>query len=257
MTPVVVLSTDIPPKRLPGGALGRTLVSTSADTTGLVKRLIEIPPAAGYSGQAGRDAGGGAGGAGELWFVLGGSGRLEVDGQPDGGRRLSARQGVLLPEGARFRVVADGPEPLRLDISMLGAPATGQSATGGDGGGGGGAAEDGGARVADLADCEVQVTGDREFRVLFGPANGCAAATQFVGEIPPGRAPVHQHTYDEIVLILAGSGVLHAGDADLPLAPGTCIHLPPGTPHCLENTARDNLTVLGVFHPGGSPASKT
>jgi quercetin dioxygenase-like cupin family protein len=102
----------------------------------------------------------------------------------------------------------------------------------------------------------VEVTGDRRFRVLFGPGNGCSAATQFVGEIPPGRAPEHSHPYDEVVLVLEGDGVLHAGAGDRPLAPGSCVHLPPGEPHCLENTGRAPLRVLGVFHPGGSPASK-
>ena len=36
-------------------------------------------------------------------------------------------------------------------------------------------------------------------------------ATQFVGEIPPGRAPEHSHPYDEVVLILHGHGVAHIG----------------------------------------------
>ena len=103
----------------------------------------------------------------------------------------------------------------------------------------------------------MEVTGDRKFRVLFGPGNGCAAATQFLGEIPPGRAPLHSHTYDEVVLVLAGEGVLHAGPPEHPIAPGTCVHLPPGQQHCLENTGPDTLRVLGVFHPGGSPAAKT
>jgi quercetin dioxygenase-like cupin family protein len=110
--------------------------------------------------------------------------------------------------------------------------------------------------VSELRDCAVEVTGDRRFRVLFGPGNGCSAATQFVGEIPPGRAPPHSHTYDEVVLVLEGEGVLHAGGALRPLAPGSCVHLAPGTPHCLENTGPGTLRVLGVFHPGGSPASK-
>jgi quercetin dioxygenase-like cupin family protein len=102
----------------------------------------------------------------------------------------------------------------------------------------------------------VQVTGDRRFRVLFGPGSGCDAATQFVGEIPPGRAPEHSHPYDEAVLVLEGVGVLHAGPADQPLAPGSCVHLRPGQAHCLENTGTSTLRVLGVFHPGGSPAAK-
>jgi quercetin dioxygenase-like cupin family protein len=107
-----------------------------------------------------------------------------------------------------------------------------------------------------LRDCAVQVTGDRRFRVLFGPGSGCDAATQFVGEIPPGRAPEHSHPYDEVVLVLEGTGVLHAGPASQPLTPGSCVHLPPGQAHCLENTGAGTLRVLGVFHPGGSPAAK-
>src|SRR5258708_4791547 len=63
------------------------------------------------------------------------------------------------------------------------------------------------ARASDLAACEVETTGDRKFRVLFGPGRGCSVATQFVGEIPPGRAPDHSHPYDEVVLVLAGEGV--------------------------------------------------
>jgi mannose-6-phosphate isomerase-like protein (cupin superfamily) len=111
-------------------------------------------------------------------------------------------------------------------------------------------------RLSRLGDCEVEVTGDRKFRVLLGPGRGCEAATQFRGEIPPGKAPEHSHPYDEVVRILEGEGVAHARDADLPLAPGTCIRLPRGLPHCLENTGSATLVVLGVFHPGGSPAAK-
>jgi len=30
--------------------------------------------------------------------------------------------------------------------------------------------------------------------------------TQFIGFIPPGRAPDHFHRYDEVIYILAGEG---------------------------------------------------
>jgi quercetin dioxygenase-like cupin family protein len=110
--------------------------------------------------------------------------------------------------------------------------------------------------IRDFADCPVETTGDRQFRVLFGPGRGCSVATQFVGEIPPGRAPEHSHPYDEVVLILAGEGVAHIGGEVRRLGPGSREHLPPGLPHCLENTGRDTLRVLGVFHPADSPAAK-
>jgi len=81
-------------------------------------------------------------------------------------------------------------------------------------------------------------------------------ATQFVGEIPPGRAPDHSHPYDEVVLVLEGEGVVHVGGADHVISAGTCTHLPPGQPHCLENTGATTMRVLGVFHPADSPAAK-
>ena len=104
-----------------------------------------------------------------------------------------------------------------------------------------------------LEDCEPEITGDREFRVLLSEG---LTITQFAGMIPPGRAPAHHHTYDEVVHVLAGQGVVHLGDTDTPIGPGTSIYLPPLQPHCLENTGREPLRVLGVFHPAGSPAAK-
>src|SRR5262249_11166917 len=153
-----------------------------------------------------------------------------------------------LPPGWRYRRAARARGPLTLDsVTLPAGQAAGRA-------GPAGAAQP---RLSELDDCPVEITGDRRFRVLFGPGNGCEAATQFVGEIPPGRAPLHSHTYDEVVLVLAGEGVLHAGPADHPIAPGTCIHLPPAQQHCLENTGQGTLRVLGVFPPGGSPAAKT
>jgi mannose-6-phosphate isomerase-like protein (cupin superfamily) len=216
------------------GAVLRTVLDTGA---GLVRRLAVVPPGARFDGVAGP--------GGELWFVISGLGMLASGGAD---RPVRADTGVWLPPGAGYGLRADdadGAGELRVDSVVL--------PGGADGAGGAGVA----AVLAELAGREVEVTGDRRFRVLFGPGRGCEAATQFVGEIPPGRAPEHSHPYDEVVLILAGEGVLHAGGWDRPLAPGSCVHLPPGRPHCLENTGPATLRVLGVFHPGGSPAAKT
>jgi mannose-6-phosphate isomerase-like protein (cupin superfamily) len=183
-----------------------------------------------------------AGPGGELWFVIAGSGRVELPGMA----AIPVRHdtGLWLPPGVDYLVHAEAPDGLRMDSVTLPAGPAGQ------------AAPQDPAGVSELSECPVEVTGDRTFRVLFGPGNGCEAATQFVGEIPPGRAPEHTHTYDELVVVLAGEGVLHTGDGDHPLAPGTSLHLTPGQPHCLENTGQATLRVLGVFHPGGSPAAK-
>jgi mannose-6-phosphate isomerase-like protein (cupin superfamily) len=219
------------------GATVRTVLDTGR---GLVRRQVEVAAGAHHAGASGP--------GGELCFVIEGAGQLSSGTAP--GRPVQPDTGVWLPPGTSYSLAAAGPGPLRLDSVLLPASAPGAEPDG--------AAPDStaGPLLADLAEQQPEITGDRQFRVLFAPGQGCAAATQFVGEIPPGRAPFHRHTYDEVVLILAGEGVLHVGDEDRPLAPGSCLHLAPGTPHCLENTGQATLRVLGVFHPGGSPAAK-
>src|SRR5215813_719851 len=215
----------------------RTLLDTAPGRDGLVRRRVEVPP--GSAVEAAARPGG------ELWYVIDGAGLLTSGDGP--GAPIRRDTALWLPAGARYRLAAGAAGPLTLDsVTLPAGPAAG----------GGAPPRVARPRLSELGDCAVEVTGDRRFRVLFGPGNGCAAATQFVGEIPPGRAPEHSHPYDEVVLVLEGEGVLHAGAGDRPLAPGSCVHLPPGEPHCLENTGRATLRVLGVFHPGGSPASK-
>lgn len=109
--------------------------------------------------------------------------------------------------------------------------------------------------AVDLAGVEAgQATAGREFLLGAGPELGCASATQFVGLIPPGRAPDHFHRYDEVIYVLAGEGLLEIGGERAALRPGTCVHLPRTLVHCLANTGDDELRVLGVFRPAGSPA---
>jgi mannose-6-phosphate isomerase-like protein (cupin superfamily) len=201
---------------------------------GLVRRLVTVPPGARLDGTAGS--------GGEMWFVIAGGGLLDVGELR--GTPLDRDTGLWMPPRARYRLQVGPRDDVLLDAVALPAPASPPAP-----------AET--PRMSRLGDCAVEVTGDRRFRVLLGPGRGCGAATQFRGEIPPGRAPEHSHPYDEVVRVLEGEGLAHTRGADLPLAPGSCIQLPRGLPHCLENTGSTTLVVLGVFHPGGSPAAKT
>ena len=97
-------------------------------------------------------------------------------------------------------------------------------------------------------------TAGREFTLLAHPENGCTSVTQFVGYIPPGRAPDHFHLYDEVVYVLAGEGAFHVDGESAPLRAGSCVHLPARLVHCLANTGDTELRLLGVFRPAGSPA---
>ena len=95
----------------------------------------------------------------------------------------------------------------------------------------------------------LQRTGDRWYTELIQ-----GEVTQFVGVIPPGRAPDHYHLYEEVLCILDGEGVMWAGTSSAPITTGSCIYLPRGQMHCVENTGSSDLKLLGVFYPAGSPA---
>ena len=105
-----------------------------------------------------------------------------------------------------------------------------------------------------LADRQPQSTADRWYRVLVDDEIGSTQVTQFVGSIPPGRAPDHFHNYEEVLFILKGEGRMWAGQTNTPIAPGSCIFLPKGQVHCVENTGEGELRLLGVFYPAGSPS---
>jgi mannose-6-phosphate isomerase-like protein (cupin superfamily) len=179
-------------------------------------------------------------GAEETLFVLSGRGRIHVGGES---HALEPEVGVYLPAEAEFALENEGPDMLRLVAVRI--PVT-------EAGGKGAPAR---AAVRALADQETeQATAQREFRVVADPGSGLRSATHFVGYIPTARAPEHYHTYDEVIYVLDGEGVMHAGDFEQPLSPGSCIALRARTVHCLENTGAEPMRVVAVFRPAGSPA---
>jgi mannose-6-phosphate isomerase-like protein (cupin superfamily) len=176
----------------------------------------------------------------EVLFVLSGTGALEFGG---GSHPLEAECGVHLAPGESGIVSCAGEEPLRLVSVRIPDPATDSPA---------------GDRnvVRELAEQEAQdASAEREFRIVADPDSGLRSATHFVGYIPPGRAPIHFHTYDEVIYVLDGEGVLHAGGASTPIGVGSCVQLPARSLHCLENSGASVMRVEAVFRPAGSPAA--
>lgn len=108
--------------------------------------------------------------------------------------------------------------------------------------------------IVRLSDRRALPTADRWYRVLVDNEIGSAQVTQFVGSIPPGRAPDHFHEYEEVLFILRGEGRMWAGETNTPIGPGSCIYLPRRQIHCVENTGSGELRLLGAFYPAGSPA---
>lgn len=110
------------------------------------------------------------------------------------------------------------------------------------------------APIVRLSDRRALPTADRWYRVLVDDEVGSEQVTQFVGSIPPGRAPDHFHEYEEVLFILRGEGRMWAGERNTPIGRGSCIYLPKRQLHCVENTGEGELRLLGVFYPAGSPA---
>lgn len=165
--------------------------------------------------------------ADELVFVLTGEGSAAIDGDE---RPLRPGISLFIPAGTSWTARGDAHA-----ISVLvhePDPSDGPS-------------------VVDCDEVEKgEATAGRQF-VLGAP---CASATQFIGLIPPGRAPDHFHYYDEVIYVLEGEGYLDISGEQAPIRAGTCIHLPKTLVHSLANTGDSEMRVLGVFRPAGSPA---
>jgi mannose-6-phosphate isomerase-like protein (cupin superfamily) len=187
----------------------------------------------------------------EVLYVLEGAGIVSFDGHVE---RVAADTGVYLRPGARMRIDNWGRAPLVLASARCPDPTSDGVLAG---------AEPEPPQLprqpkpfVRLHERPRQTTADRWYSVLVDEALGSTQVTQFVGGIPPGRAPDHQHEYEEVLVILAGRGRLWAGDTSAELAVGSCVYLPRRQRHCLENTGAGELRLLGVFYPAGSPAAR-
>ena len=168
----------------------------------------------------------------EVLYVLEGAGVVTIGGAR---QELEPGTGVFVARGAAWRV--ESAEGLKLLSVLVQHPLPASSSH------------------ALIASGERgSATAGREFTLLSHPENGCESVTQFRGYIPPGRAPDHFHRYDEVVYVLDGEGAFHAEGESATLRAGSCVHLPAGLIHCLENHGPGEMQVLGVFRPAGSPA---
>jgi mannose-6-phosphate isomerase-like protein (cupin superfamily) len=232
----VVSEQDVEPRRAPGDTAA---CRDTLPTPHLRQSIVRFAP--------GRSRQRATGACDEVLFVLSGRGTLLLDGAA---HELEPETGAYLAPGDTYEIENPGPDELAVVSVLVPDPPR--------------PAEDPSAedpapsrRVAvRLGDQQAQAaTTDREFRIVCDPGIGCSSVTQFVGEIPAARAPEHYHRYDEVIYVLDGEGVVQIGDLQARLCPGTCVHLPAETLHCLTNTGAGVMRVLGVFRPAGSPAA--
>lgn len=186
----------------------------------------------------------------EVLYVVRGEGACYVDGQR---YELEPGTGVFIPPGSVYQI--ENASDAELEIVGVCCPEEQAAETEVP-------REESNARavtaklVVRERDEKAIRTGDRTFKLLINQDAGCRHVTQFIGVIPPGRAPMHHHSYEEAIYIIEGVGRLWTEAGSAEFKPGASIYLPRGVSHSLENTGETEIRLLGVFHPSGSPAAR-
>lgn len=177
-------------------------------------------------------------------FVVAGTGAVEIAGCRF---ELPEQAGAYVAPGEAFRLYAGATAPLKILITVCPERAP-QAGTGNT------FDQRFPERVSLPARGRREHTGERWFQLGIGPRHGSTQVTQFLGHIPPSKAPEHFHLYEEALYVVSGEGRLWVGAQSAPVGPGTVAFLPVNQRHCLECTSADGMTVHGVFYPAGSPA---
>ena len=184
----------------------------------------------------------------EVLYVAAGVGKCRINGFA---YSLSPGVAIFIPPGAVYNIENTGAETLRLVSSccpedpqrhIVDASAARR-------------------RPASRRSCwcmknlreDIRAGQDRLFRYLVYTDLGCKQITQFAGWIPPSKAPVHYHTYEEGIFILEGHGIVHTDDESCEFDAGCSIYFPIGVRHCVENPGTATIKLLGAFYPSGSP----
>ena len=232
----LVQQEDVAPRKDADGVETRTTIDAACGCQALVQSVVSFP--------IGRSQGSAKAGHEQSMFVLSGTATLYLDGL--GHHELTPDTAAYIASGESYSIENDGPDPLV--ALVVDAPTPSEVDTPSLG------SRKFTVNFATQPDEEAGI--GRTFRLLVDPAVGCSGFTQFMGEIPVGRAPDHSPTYDEVVYVVAGEGFLHMAGETRPIRAGSCIYLPPLHMHCLENAGDGPMRVLGVFQPAGSPAAR-
>src|SRR5262249_12604219 len=162
----VVAANDVASVRAPGDtAEVRTTIDAASGCERLEQRIIGFSP--------GRSLPRGEPGRQEVLFVASGSGALQLDGVS---HTLERWTGAFVAPGESYTIeTSDG-----LTVVSVSAPASDL-----------GIGEHRRVTVRYEEQPVLPASSDREFRYLVNQDAGCLDVTQFVGVIPPGRAPEH------------------------------------------------------------------
>lgn len=180
-----------------------------------------------------------------LW-VTGGAGLIDISGREF---ELATNTGVYVRSGEAFRLAQQGAMPLTLFIAAC--PATDSLAElpempdNFD--------DQWPDRTVGIDEQQRHAMGPRYFQMLVDKRIGSTTATQFIGHIPPSRAEMHRHLYEEALIIVSGEGVIWNDGKRAKVEAGDVIFFPRKHRHSLECVSPQGMDVVGLIHPGDNP----
>lgn len=93
----------------------------------------------------------------------------------------------------------------------------------------------------------------RDHKMIIGPTNFGQSKNMCFGvaEFPPeSHAPEHIHNAEEeVIYILNGSGKIYFDGKPEMVKPGTCVYIPSGIRHSINNMDKDTMKLIYVFSP--------
>ncbi|WP_374479480.1 cupin domain-containing protein [Zoogloea sp.] len=115
-----------------------------------------------------------------------------------------------------------------------------------------------GSSIQPYAAVTAQIAADKSITRELMPSNVSGNTAQSLMEtiIPAGaRTMLHRHRVSmKLCHVTHGKGVMTLGREIIPVKAGDTLHIPPGTPHCIEATGRRSLRILSCSAPAHSQA---
>lgn len=82
---------------------------------------------------------------------------------------------------------------------------------------------------------------------FVGDDHGGVGITFLLVDAPPGRGPrLHQHPYEEVIIVQEGQGTYVMGDEETEVRAGETIVIPADTPHKFVSTGSERLRAVDI-----------